>query len=310
MVGADFSDLPAASSAVRQGVGGLVLFGMPSAGTGPSIVAGLAALQAEARVHVLMATDEEGGGVARLADVIGSMPWPRQMAGTMTPEQVRTLVTERAKAMAGLGIDMDLAPVLDTASNSDPVDEEALRSFSEDGSTAASYGLAFIAGLRAGGVIATAKHFPGLGHANADTDLGPATDPPLSELVGNDLVPFRAAIADGVGSVMMSNVTEPSWGSLPASLNPNAYSYLRSLGFGGVIITDALNAGAIRDAGYSAPQAVVKAIEAGADIAMVAALSDFEPALADLERAVQDGQLSMTQVTKSVERILQLKHMA
>jgi beta-N-acetylhexosaminidase len=308
MVGGDFSDLQAVSSAVQQGAGGLVLFGMPAAGDGPSIKSGLAALQSRAAVHLLVSTDEEGGDIARLANVVGAMPWPRNMANTMTPSQVQGLVAKNAAAMAALGVNMDLAPVLDTASANDVIDEENLRSFSENGSTAAAYGIAFITGLRSAGMIATAKHFPGLGHANGNTDLGSASDPPLTQLVGNDLVPFRAAIDNGVGAVMMSNVTEPTWGSAPASLNPGAYRYLRSLGFTGMVITDSLDAYAIRDAGYTAAEAVPKAIEAGADMAMVGTPSEFGPALGALESAVQDGQLSMTQVTASVERILKLKH--
>jgi beta-N-acetylhexosaminidase len=231
------------------------------------------------------------------------------MADTMAPQQVRQLLLGQGSAMLALGIDMDLAPVLDTASASDTIDDENYRSFSETGATASAYALAFIAGLRAGGVIPVAKHFPGLGHANGDTDLGPAADPPLSQLLMDDLVPFKNAIAAAVPVVMMSNVTEPDWGSVPASLNPAAYRYLRSMGFGGMVITDSLDAGAISARGVSGPQAVVDAIEAGADMAMVTTPSDFPSALADLEQAVSSGQLSMTQVEASVERILAVKKM-
>jgi beta-N-acetylhexosaminidase len=308
MVGGEFSDLPASSTAVEEGVGGLVLFGAPASVTGPSIAAGITALQSQARERLLVSTDEEGGGIARLANVVGAMPWPRQMAETMTPAKVESLVTTQARAMSALGVNMDLAPVLDTASASDQIDDENERSFSEIGPVAATYGDAFLNGLRAGGVIPTAKHFPGLGHANADTDLGPATDPPLAQLKDDDLVPFRSAISDGVPVIMMSNVTEPTWGSTPASLNPQAYRYLRSLGFTGMIITDSLDAGAISGAGYSGPEAVVKAIEAGADMAMITTPTEFTASLGDLEQAVSSGQLPMSEVRASVERVLQVKH--
>ena len=264
---------------MRDGAGGVVFLGLPPAGSGPSIKSSLAQLEHDAAAPLFTATDEEGGGIARLTNVIGAIPWPRQMADTMSPAQVRELMTRQGLAMLALGIDMDLAPVLDTASASDTIDDENLRSFSENGHVASLYGLAFIAGLRDGGVIAVAKHFPGLGHANGDTDLGPATDPSLSKLEQDDLVPFRAAIKAGVPVVMMSNVTEPTWGSVPASLNPAAYSYLRSMGFKGVIITDSLDAGAVSHAGYTGPEAVAKAIEAGADMAMVTTPSDFPAAL-------------------------------
>jgi len=309
MVGGEFSDIAASAQAVEEGAGGVVFLGLPPAGSGPFITSGLAQLEDAAATPLLTATDEEGGEIARLANVIGAMPWPRQMADTMAPQQVRQLLLGQGSAMLALGIDMDLAPVLDTASASDTIDDENYRSFSETGATASAYALAFIAGLRAGGVIPVAKHFPGLGHANGDTDLGPAADPPLSQLLMDDLVPFKNAIAAAVPVVMMSNVTEPDWGSVPASLNPAAYRYLRSMGFGGMVITDSLDAGAISARGVSGPQAVVDAIEAGADMAMVTTPSDFPSALADLEQAVSSGQLSMTQVEASVERILAVKKM-
>ena len=144
-------------------------------------------------------------------------------------------------------MNMDLAPVLDTASGTDTIDDEDFRSFSEVGATAGAYGLAFLRGLTDGGMIGVVKHFPGLGHANGDTDTGPATDPPLSALEGDDLIPFEQAIAAHAPVVMMSNVTEPDWGEEPASLNPAAYAFLRHLGFTGMILTDSLDAGAISD---------------------------------------------------------------
>jgi beta-N-acetylhexosaminidase len=307
MVGVEFSDIGAATQAVEAGAGGLVFFGAPASGSGPSITSGIEQLQRVADEHLFTATDEEGGGIARLSDVIGSMPWPRQMAEQMSTAQVQHLLTQQGSAMSALGVDMDLAPVLDTASSTDTIDDEDYRSFSEDGDTAAAYGLAFIDGLRAGGVIPVAKHFPGLGHANGDTDTGPAADPPLSQMVNDDLVPFARAIKAGISVIMMSNVTEPDWGSTPASLNPQAYRYLRSMGFSGVVLTDSLDAGAISSAGFSGPEAVVKAIEAGADMAMITTASDFPTALADLEQAVSSGQLSMSQVDASVRRVLEVK---
>jgi len=308
MVGASFSDLGAAAPEVRAGAGGLVLFGAPPAGSGPAIAAGIASLQSDAAVKVLVSTDEEGGDIARLANVLPapSIPAPRTMPATMSPREVQALVTTQARAMARLGVNMDLAPVLDTASPSDTVADESERSFSANGRTAATYGAAFIEGLRAGGVIATAKHFPGLGQAPADTDLSSATLPPLSEMT-NDLLPFRTAISIGVPVVMMCNAIEPTWGSMPVSLNPLAYGYLRQLGFTGMTVTDSLDAGAIADAGYSGPQAVVKAIEAGADMAMVTTPSDFPVALSDLEQAVSSGQLPMATVRADVARILATK---
>jgi beta-N-acetylhexosaminidase len=308
MVGGEFSDIEASTEAVQEGAGGVVFFGAPAAGSGPSIASGLAQLEHAASTPLLTATDEEGGEIARLANVIGAMPAPRQMVtGDMTLEHVKQLLTGQGSAMAALGVDMDLAPVLDTALPTDAIDDEDQRSFSENGEVASSYGLAFIAGLEAGGVVPVAKHFPGLGHANGDTDTGPATDPPLAQLLTDDLIPFERAIAADVPVVMMSNVTEPDWGSVPASLNPGAYRYLRSMGFRGMVITDSLDAGAISAWGATGPEAVVNAIEAGADMAMITTPSEFPTALSDLEQAVSSGRLPLTQVEASVDRILAVK---
>ncbi len=104
-------------------------------------------------------------------------------------------------------------------------------------------------------MIGVVKHFPGLGHANGDTDTGPATDPPLSELETDDSIPFEQAIAAHAPVVMMSNVTEPDWGKTPASLNSAAYAFLRHMGFNGLILTDSLDAGAISAIGMDGAQA-------------------------------------------------------
>jgi beta-N-acetylhexosaminidase len=205
-------------------------------------------------------------------------------------------------------MNMDLAPVLDTASSTNTIDEENLRSFSEVGATAGAYGLAFLKGLTAGGMIGVVKHFPGLGHASGDTDTGPATDPPLSQLEGDDLIPFEQAIGEDAPVVMMSNVTEPDWGQTPASLNSSAYAYLRHLGFTGLILTDSLDADAISAIGVDGAQAVVDAIEAGADMAMVTTATDYPGALSGLEAAFASGRLPLAQVIRSVDRVITLKN--
>ncbi len=307
MVGASYADPGASAQVIREGAGGLVFFGQPAAGSGPTLKSQLGALDRVASVPPLMATDEEGGQIARLSNLVGPLPWPRQIAADWTPAEVTKNLTSVGVAMRAVGMNMDLAPVLDTASSSDTIDEENLRSFSEVGSVAASYGLAFWRGLSAAGIIGVVKHFPGLGHANGDTDLGPATDPPLAQMAGDDLVPFRQAISAGVRVVMMSNVTEPDWGAAPASVNPNAYAYLRGLGFTGVILTDSLDAGAISKTGADGARAAVEAIESGADMAMITTPSDYPAAIAGLEAAVSSGRLSMAQVVRSVDRIVAVK---
>lgn len=307
MVGASYSDPAASAQVVSEGAGGLVFLGEPPAGTGPTLTTEMDALIRDERVVPFMATDEEGGEIARLTNLVGYLPWPRQMAEEWSTAEVTQQLATVATRMRALGMNMDLAPVLDTAASTDTIDEENYRSFSEIGSVAGAYGLAFMKGLSEGGIIPVVKHFPGLGHANGDTDTGPAADPPLAQLVKDDLIPFADAIGAHVPVVMMSNVTEPDWGTTPASLNPLSYQYLRHMGFSGVILTDSLDAGAISATGADGAEACVKAIVAGADIAMITTPTDDPDAIAGLEQAVSSGQLSMAQVIASVDRIITLK---
>lgn len=312
MVSGEFSSLAASAPEAAAGVGGLVLFGQPAAGSGPAITSGIASLVAGAAsagvVTPWMSTDEEGGEVARLADVIGALPTPRQMAAEWSTAQLQSTIEAHARAMRALGVTMDLAPVVDTASPTDTVADEDDRSFSEDPSVAAAYGLAFAHGLQAGGIVPVLKHFPGLGHADADTDDGPATDPPLSQLEGADLIPFEQGIAAGLPVVMVSHAMVPGLtDGLPASLSPATYAFLRGqLGFVGVAMTDSLGAGAVSATGDAEATAAVTAIEAGADMAMIDA-ADWPSTVAALQQAVDSGTLPLAQVDTSVGRILTAK---
>ncbi|HET6965815.1 MAG TPA: glycoside hydrolase family 3 N-terminal domain-containing protein [Acidimicrobiales bacterium] len=312
MVGGQFSNLSASAGAASAGVGGFVLFGQPPAGSGPAIRAGLSSLAGDAvaagRVVPWFSTDEEGGPVARLSQVIGGLPSARQMAAVWTPAQVQSNLAAHGAAMRSLGVNMDLAPVLDVASPANTIASEDQRSFSDNPQTAAVYGTAFAAGLRSAGVVPVGKHFPGMGHASADTDLSPATDPPLSQLQSDDLIPFAQAAGAGIPVVMVGHPSVPGLtGSQPASLSPAAYQYLRNTTrFGGVALTDDLDAGAISAAGYSQPAAAVQAIEAGADMAMIDA-SAWSSAADALRQAVSSGALPLPRVEASVRRILAAK---
>lgn len=312
MVSGQFDDLAASLPEARAGAGGFVLMGQPAAGTGSVIRQGLTALTtAGDGVPAWLATDEEGGDVARLSAVIGPLPSPRQLAATDSPAQVQALVTAHATAMRSLGITMDLAPVLDVAPASDTVADEDQRSFSDDPSVVTRYGAAFIAGLEQAGVVPVAKHFPGLGHATANTDLGPSTDPPLAQLQTDDLVPFTQAVAGKVPVVMVGHPQVPDLtDGRPASLAAATYALLRgTLHFSGVTLTDSLGAGAISAAGYAEPAAAVTAAEAGADMVMVDA-SAWSATVQALAAAVHSGALPASQVMASLARILAAKGMA
>jgi beta-glucosidase-like glycosyl hydrolase len=312
MVGGQFSDLSASAPEASAGVGAFVFFGQPASGSGPSIKSGIASLNADAsaagQVAPWMSTDEEGGTVARLAQVIGALPTARQMAAQWSPAQVQQVLANHGSSMLSLGVNMDLAPVVDTASPTDTVADEKDRSFSENPQVASAYGLAFANGLRSAGVVPVLKHFPGLGHASADTDLGASTDPTLTQLEASDLIPFEQGIDVGEPVIMVGHPIVPGLsGGLPASLSPATYTFLRSsLHFPGVALTDSLAAGAISAAGYSEASAAVKAMEAGADMVMVDAAA-WQSSLSQLQQAVNSGALSQARVNASVSRILASK---
>jgi beta-N-acetylhexosaminidase len=255
--------------AAKAGFGGLLLFGT----SGPAGMAGIVArLQAQTldRYPMLIMTDEEGGGVERLTNVVGSFPWAQTMGKTMSAAQITATGLRVGKALKEAGVNMDLAPVLDVDGRSvqpGASDPDGLRSFGGSPSLVASDGTAFMAGLTEAKVTSVVKHFPGLGGASRNTDYGPATTKPWSVLKNTALVPFERAIADGVPALMLSNASVPGLTTLPASLSPVVVHELReTLGFKGLLVTDSLSAGAISALHLSAAQAAVKALSAGADL--------------------------------------------
>ena len=220
--------------------------------------------------------------------------------------------------MRAAGVTMDLAPVLDLSDSSGPdaVHPDGPRSFSIDASVATAYGLAFAQGLEEGGVIPVVKHFPGLGQATSNSDDGPAYVPPLSALKAGALRPFEAAIKSGVPAVMVANVVIPGLtGTLPASLSATAITGLlrHELGFRGLVLTDTLSALAVQDAGYSVPQAAVRAVEAGADMVLFTSPDPEVTAndmIASIVSAAASGQLPAARLDDAVNHVLQIKNVS
>jgi beta-N-acetylhexosaminidase len=275
---------------------------------------------------LLAMADQEGGGVQRLGAPVPAMPWPRVMAETMTTDQVQALATSVGSSMRQLGIDVNLAPVLDLDAGPGPSarDPDGLRSFSAVPARAARYGVAFMHGMQAAGVVPVVKHFPGLGGASANTDYGPATTLPLATLRTGGLIPFQAAIAAGAPAVMVANAAVPGLTTRPASLSPDVINGLlrHDLGFDGLVLTDSLSAGAISQSGYLLPQAAVAAISAGADMVLfgstltAAQTTLLSPAnvaatihtlVAALEAATANGSLAVTRLNTAVAHVLAAK---
>ncbi|MYW90130.1 glycoside hydrolase family 3 protein [Amycolatopsis rubida] len=266
-------------------------------------------VQRAAKIPVSVAVDEEGGRVQRIDDLDGSLPSARQLAASKTPDEVRAIGEQRGKQLRARGVTVDYAPDADV---SDEPDDAVIgdRSYSPDPEKVRQYAMAFAEGLRAGGVQPVLKHFPGHGHGSGDSHRGTVVTPPLDQLRRVDLVPYRDISEYGQVAVMVGHLEVPGLtGDEPASLAPQAYQLLRNeFHFTGPVITDDLGGmKAITDR-FALPDAVLKALQAGADQALFSSGHNDVGAVVDrLQRAVESGELSGAQVTASLERVLAAK---
>ena len=310
----DESNIQSVLPSVQSGVGGIILYGSIAPADLGAQVASLVA-QAPGGIRPAVMTDEEGGEVQRMPNLVGSLPWPRTMAETMTPPQVRQLAIATARNMATAGLTVDLAPVLDLVSESttDATNIDGPRSFSPNATVVSDYGLAFAQGLEAGGITPVVKQFPGEGAATGNTDDGPASTPPVASLEASDLLPFEAAIRAGLPAIMVGNASVPGLTSIPSSLSSAVITgLLRSqLGFRGLVMTDSLSAGSIADAGLGVPGAAVDALAAGADMILFNATDPnamTQQIVTQVVTAVATGILPTGQLNQAVAQVLDFKH--
>ncbi len=312
----DEDEVGLAAPEVAAGAGGVILFGTQAP---PGLTSSLAQLvrNATGGVPPFVMADEEGGAVQRMANLVGSIPSPREMAATMTPAQIERLALQTGRRMRAAGVTMDLAPVLDLDGGQGPnaADPVGTRSFSLAGKTASADGLAFSVGLEEAGVVPVVKHFPGLGGATANTDVSPASTLPWSNLQVNGLLPFTAALHAGVPAVMVTNASIPGLTNLPASISPTVITQLlrHQLGFSGLVLTDSLSAVALSAAGYSVPSASIGALAAGADMVLYNADARSVAILTDqtvqaIVSAVGSDELSKSRLENAVLHILDAKH--
>jgi beta-glucosidase-like glycosyl hydrolase/CubicO group peptidase (beta-lactamase class C family) len=265
-------------------------------------------LQGHARIPLLVGSDFETGTSMRLEDGT-SFPSPMAIAATGEPKLAYTAGKITALEARAAGIHWIFAPDADVNDNPDnPIIN--IRSFGEDPHHVAEFVTQFLRGVEENGALATAKHFPGHGDVNADSHLTPATVPSdREELERTELVPFRAAIAADVSSIMPGHLLVPALEpdtTVPATLSSRILTgVLRGeMKFKGLIVTDAMDMGGVISL-YPQGEAAVRAVEAGADVILQPLIPDA--ALAGLERAVNSGRIPMKRVDDSVRRILQAK---
>jgi beta-N-acetylhexosaminidase len=312
VVPAEETDVVSVLPAVQQGAGGVILFGSSAPTNLAQQLAGLRD-QAPAAIAPLVMTDEEGGDVQRMVNLVGPLSAPRAMAASLTPDEVRQLGVSVGHKLIANGIDVDLAPVLDVASGPGPDvrHTDGPRSFSADPTVAASYGVSFAQGLQAAGVLPVVKHFPGEGQTTANTDDAPASTPALSELETSDLVPFREAVHAQLPGVMVGNASIPGLTTAPASLSPAAIDGLlsRELDFTGLVLTDSLSTASIESTGLDVPHAAVQAVAAGADMVLWGPppAAAAGAVVSQLVAAATDGSLPLSRLDDAVGHVLSAK---
>jgi beta-N-acetylhexosaminidase len=298
--------------ALERGLGGVTLFGQNI--SAPEQVRSLtAALCAAAAQDPVIAIDEEGGDVTRVAYAEGS-PYPGNAALGAVDDVLLTKAVYHAIGgdLATLGINLNLAPCADVLGSADsPV--VGTRSFGADPDLVSRHTAAAVAGLQDAGVAACAKHFPGHGRTGTDTHLATATIVgSLDELRRHDLPPFVAAIKAGTTAIMPGHLRVPELtGELPATLSGAALTGLLrdELGFDGVIISDALEMRAVRDT-FGIPGAAVLAVAAGTDLLCLgrdAGEDDYLAVRDALAAAVRDGRLAEGRLEEAADRVARLR---
>jgi beta-N-acetylhexosaminidase len=267
-------------------------------------------------VPLFISVDQEGGLVVRVTSGATIFPGNMAIGATRDPGLARSIAQASAHELLAMGVNMDLAPVVDV--NTNPLNPViGVRSFGSSVDLVSEFATQTIDGLQGSGVSAVAKHFPGHGDTSVDSHRDmPVVAHPLERLESVEFTPFRAAINAGVDGIMTAHVYLPSiepQPDTPATLSRSVLTGLlrNRLGYPGLILTDALDMGAIKK-GHPSAEAAVHAFEAGADMLLIAGiasvdllhLSDGPPALLG---AIREGRISEARLDASVLRILEVK---
>ncbi|MDT7542986.1 MAG: beta-N-acetylhexosaminidase [Acidobacteriota bacterium] len=310
-------------------IGGLILFKGPVYES----VHLINRMQELARVPLLVSADLEAGAGMRFDSTV-NFPWNMAVGATGNTEFARRQGEITAREARALGVQMIFAPVVDVNNNAqNPVIN--VRSYGEEPQAVARMGAAFVEGAQCGGVIATAKHFPGHGDTATDSHRGlPVINLPRTRLDAVELVPFRAAIDAGVGAIMSAHIGLPQIdptsvaplarentrrstyadsevltenATLPGTLSPKILTGIlrNDLRFDGIVTTDALDMSGLTI--YFTPaESAVRALEAGADVLLKP--SDADATMRGVRDAVHAGRLTEKRIEESARRILAAKY--
>jgi beta-N-acetylhexosaminidase len=263
----------------------------------------LAAAAGERGWPVAIGVDQEGGPVARLDAAALDFP-PLMAAGAADDEDVtRDAIRAQAQDLRDMGFTLNFSPVADlTIGADDPVIN--VRSPGDDPERVSAVVDAAVDGFTSTGLASSAKHFPGHGHLTTDShEELPVSEESLDDLSGDSYEPFRIAAEAGVPMVLVGHIGLPGAEDVPATLNPDVYESLREdVGFEGVAVTDALNMGAVSE---EPGQETVKAIEAGADLALMP--PDSGDAVAALGEALESGELERERLEEAATRVVAMQ---
>ncbi len=294
---------------VQYHLGGYVLFGRDVTGETPaSLSATIHSYQAESKIPLLIAVDEEGGDVVRVSSQAAfreqRFPSPRNLYQQGGIELLCNTENEKCLLLSSVGINVNLAPVCDITT--DPNAFMYSRSLGLSPEETGNCISAVVDIMKQNHIGSVLKHFPGYGN-NVDTHIGIAVDNrTLEDLQTVDLVPFSYGIDAGCGGIMVSHtIVSCLDDQLPASLSPAVVDFIRNqLGFHGVIITDDLQMGAITQQ-YGAGEAAVLAVLAGNDML---ASSEYREQYAAVLEAINAGRITKQQLHSAVSRVLQWKY--
>ncbi|MFE6685008.1 glycoside hydrolase family 3 N-terminal domain-containing protein [Streptomyces sp. NPDC057743] len=294
--------------AIGDGLSSVVLFARNIA-SAEQVARLTAQLRAE-NPALIIAIDEEAGDVTRLESATGATRPGNLALGTVDdPELTEAVARDLGRQLRAVGVSLDYAPSVDVNSNPDnPI--IGVRSFGADPARVSRHATAWIRGLQSAGVAACAKHFPGHGDVAVDSHHGlPSYDAGPDEIAAQALPPFRAAVAAGVGAVMSGHLLVPAHDpDLPATLSPRLLGDLlrKELGFEGLIVTDAIEMGAVADR-YGIGGAAVRAVAAGADAVCVGGERADEATVARLvdalTTAASDGERAAERLEEAAERV-------
>lgn len=268
-------------------------------------------IQAETGYPAFIVIDQEGGMVSRLPTDAVNVPGAMAISATRDAENARIAAEITIRQLQGLGVNFNMAPVLDVNTNpANPV--IGVRSIGDDPERVAQFGEAAVRAYENTGVYCCGKHFPGHGDTNVDSHLGlPRIEKTIEELEQAELIPFRRCIEAGIPAIMSSHILFPNIEkeNIPGTMSRTIITDLlkKRLGFKGLVFSDCLEMAAIQKY-YGTANGTVAAIKAGIDLAEISATIEL---MWDAARAVNEaadrGEFDMEEIRESVEKILAVK---